>query len=86
MTERMDDTKLIQKVELDRRQLVREVLEQVCVALREKGYNPSFHIAGYLLSGDPAYITYHKQARNTIRRVERDEILEELLDSYLNRG
>ncbi|MBS3937469.1 MAG: IreB family regulatory phosphoprotein [Peptococcaceae bacterium] len=86
MNERMDDTKLIQKVELDRRQLVRDVLEQVCEALREKGYNPSFHIAGYLLSGDPAYITYHKQARNTIRRVERDEILEELLDSYLNRG
>ncbi|MBT9136640.1 MAG: hypothetical protein DDT34_01722 [Firmicutes bacterium] len=86
MNERMDDTKLIQKVELDRRQLVRDVLEQVCEALREKGYNPSFHIAGYLLSGDPAYITYHKQARNTIRRVERDEILEELIDSYLNRG
>ncbi len=86
MNERMDDGKLIQKVELDRRQLVRDVLEQVCEALREKGYNPSFHIAGYLLSGDPAYITYHKQARNTIRRVERDEILEELIDSYLNRG
>jgi len=83
VNERMDETKLIQKVEVDRKQLVREVLEQVTVALREKGYNPTFHISGYLLSGDPAYITYHKQARNTIRRVERDEILEELLDSYL---
>jgi uncharacterized protein (UPF0297 family) len=79
----LEETKVIQKIELDRRQLVREVLQEVSEALREKGYNPTFHITGYLLSGDPAYITYHKNARNIIRRVERDEVLEELLNSYL---
>lgn len=84
MGERMDETRVIQKVEVDRRQVVRDVLQQVSDALKEKGYNPTFHITGYLLSGDPAYITYHKNARNIIRRVERDEILEELINSYLN--
>lgn len=83
MSERMEETKVIQKVEVDRKQLVRDVLQQVSDALKEKGYNPTFHITGYLLSGDPAYITYHMNARNIIRRVERDEILEELINSYL---
>ena len=86
MAERMEETKVIQKVELDRKQLVRDVLQQVSEALKEKGYNPTFHITGYLLSGDPAYITYHKNARNIIRRVERDEVLEELLNTYLDSG
>ena len=81
--ERLEETKVIQKVEVDRKQLVRDVLQQVSAALKEKGYNPTFHITGYLLSGDPAYITYHMNARNIIRRVERDEILEELINSYL---
>lgn len=62
---------------------VREVLQEVKVALEEKGYNPINQLVGYLLSGDPAYITSHKGARNLIRRVERDEILEELLKNYL---
>ena len=84
MSERLEETKVIQKVEVDRKQLVRDVLQQVSDALKEKGYNPTFHITGYLLSGDPAYITYHMNARNIIRRVERDEILEELINSYLN--
>lgn len=83
MSERLEETKVIQKVEVDRKQLVRDVLQQVSDALKEKGYNPTFHITGYLLSGDPAYITYHNNARNIIRRVERDEILEELINSYL---
>lgn len=83
MSERMEETRVIQKIELDRKQLVRDVLRQVSEALREKGYNPTFHITGYLLSGDPAYITYHNNARNIIRRVERDEILEELINSYI---
>lgn len=85
MGERMDETRVIQKIETDRRQQVREVLQQVSAALKEKGYNPTFHITGYLLSGDPAYITYHQNARNIIRRVERDEILAELINSYLER-
>ncbi|XXM73639.1 IreB family regulatory phosphoprotein [Lysinibacillus sphaericus] len=62
---------------------VREVLLQVHDALQEKGYNPINQIVGYLLSGDPAYIPRHQDARNIIRRLERDEIIEELVKSYL---
>ncbi|MGB4337532.1 MAG: IreB family regulatory phosphoprotein, partial [Bacillota bacterium] len=58
---------------------VRRVLNEVIEALAEKGYNPVNQLVGYLLSGDPTYITSHKNARNTIRRVERDEIIEELV-------
>ncbi|NVS34086.1 IreB family regulatory phosphoprotein, partial [Listeria monocytogenes] len=53
------------------------------VALEEKGYNPVNQIVGYLLSGDPAYIPRHKDARSMIRRLERDEIIEELVKAYL---
>lgn len=52
-------------------------------ALKEKGYNPIHQISGYLLSGDPAYITSFKDARDAIRRVERDELIEELVRAYL---
>ncbi len=67
---------------------VHEVLMQVYSALQEKGYNPINQIVGYLLSGDPAYIPRHQDARNIIRKLERDEIIEELVKSYLkhNRG
>lgn len=61
------------------------VLRQVYSALRDKGYNPTSQLVGYLLSGDPAYITSHQGARNLIRRVERDELLEELLRQYVTR-
>ncbi|RYL91534.1 IreB family regulatory phosphoprotein [Sporolactobacillus sp. THM7-4] len=61
----------------------REVLFQVYDALEEKGYNPINQIVGYLLSGDPAYIPRHKDARKLIRRIERDEIIEELVTFYL---
>ena len=52
-------------------------------ALQEKGYNPINQIVGYLLSGDPAYIPRHSNARNLIRKLERDEIIEVLMKSYL---
>ncbi len=52
-------------------------------ALTEKGYNPIHQISGYLISGDPAYITSYKDARDAIRRVERDELIEELVRFYL---
>ncbi|MCL6452490.1 MAG: IreB family regulatory phosphoprotein [Alicyclobacillus sp.] len=55
-------------------------------ALAEKGYNPVYQIAGYLISGDPAYITNHLDARNTIRRIERDELIEELVRAYAERN
>ncbi|GGM30947.1 UPF0297 protein YrzL [Paraliobacillus quinghaiensis] len=62
---------------------VNEVLLTVYEALREKGYNPINQIVGYLLSGDPAYIPRYKDARNLIRRIERDELIEELVKYYL---
>jgi uncharacterized protein (UPF0297 family) len=65
-------------------QNVKAVLLQVHEALQEKGYNPINQIVGYLLSGDPAYIPRHKDARNLIRKLERDEIIEELVKSYLS--
>jgi len=61
----------------------REILMDVYVALQEKGYNPINQIVGYIMSGDPAYITSHNGARNKIRKLERDEILEELVTCYL---
>lgn len=64
---------------------VSDMLHLVYQALDEKGYNPTNQIVGYLLSGDPAYIPRHNEARNLIRRFERDEVLEELLESYLKK-
>ncbi|WP_330391243.1 IreB family regulatory phosphoprotein [Peptoclostridium litorale] len=61
----------------------KQVLEIVYEALVEKGYNPINQLVGYILSGDPTYITSHKSARSVIRKVERDELIEELLKSYL---
>ncbi|MCI9582770.1 IreB family regulatory phosphoprotein [Clostridiaceae bacterium] len=69
----------VQEKKLD----VREVLEDVYFALTEKGYNPINQIVGYIMSGDPTYITSHKSARSLIMKVERDEILEELMKVYV---
>lgn len=62
---------------------VRQVMLKVYGALEEKGYNPTNQIVGYLLSGDPAYIPRHQDARNLIRKLERDEIMEELVRYYI---
>ncbi|EGO7849955.1 regulatory phosphoprotein IreB [Enterococcus faecalis] len=67
----------------NRKKAISETLETVYRALEEKGYNPINQIVGYLLSGDPAYIPRHQDARNLIRRHERDEIMEELTKYYL---
>jgi uncharacterized protein (UPF0297 family) len=61
----------------------REVILAVYEALKEKGYNPISQIVGYIMSGDPTYITSHNNARSLIRRLERDEIMEELVRYYL---
>jgi len=61
----------------------KDVIFTVHESLKEKGYNPINQIVGYLLSGDPAYIPRHNNARNLIRKVERDELIEELVKSYL---
>ena len=63
----------------------REVLMTVYAAMKEKGYDPVDQIVGYLLSGDPTYITSHNNARYLILRVERDELLEELVRFYARR-
>ena len=60
-----------------------EILLEVYAALKEKGYNPINQLVGYLLSGDPAYITSYNNARSLIRQLERDELLEELVKKYL---
>ncbi|WP_406567186.1 IreB family regulatory phosphoprotein [Heliophilum fasciatum] len=60
-----------------------DILHTVYGALKEKGYNPINQVVGYLLSGDPAYITSHRNARSLIRRLERDDLLEELVRFYL---
>jgi uncharacterized protein (UPF0297 family) len=63
----------------------KEILLKVYNALSEKGYNPINQIVGYLLSGDPTYITSHENARNLIRKIERDELIEELVKNYLEK-
>ncbi len=67
------------------KQTAHEVIQQVYVALKEKGYNPVNQIVGYLLSGDPTYITSHMGARKLIAKYERDELMEELVQEYLKR-
>ena len=62
---------------------VDQTICEVCVALKEKGYNPKDQLVGYLLSGDPTYITSYKDARNKLRQYERYELVEALLESYL---
>ena len=62
---------------------VKEVLDLVYIAMEEKGYNPVNQIVGYIMSGDPTYITSHKGARSMIMKVERDELVEELLNEYI---
>ena len=62
---------------------MRDILDTVYDAMAEKGYNPVNQIVGYIMSGDPTYITSHKNARSMIMKVERDELVEELLKEYI---
>ena len=71
------------KVEKDRSLKTKEILKEVYQALEEKGYNPINQIVGYILSGDPTYITSHNDARNKIRQIERDELLESMVIKYI---
>ena len=70
-------------VERDKSLRTKEILTKVYEALVEKGYNPINQIVGYILSGDPTYITSHNDARNLIRLVERDELLEKMVKYYI---
>ena len=71
------------KVEVEPETGVKKVLSVVYDALLEKGYNPVNQIVGYIMSGDPTYITSHNNARSLIMKVERDELVEELLKEYI---
>ena len=62
---------------------VKDVLKVVFAAMKEKGYNPVNQIVGYIMSGDPTYITNHNNARSMIMKVERDELVEEILRAYI---
>lgn len=68
----------------DKAKTIDEVMQEVNKALIEKGYNPVNQIVGYVMSGDPTYITSHNDARNLIQKIERDELLEELVKRYLS--
>ena len=77
----MDETQKISINDVNR-EVARAILDDVYSALREKGYNPVTQIVGYIMSGDPSYITSHNNARAMIRKIERDELLEELVKAY----
>ena len=70
-------------VEREKNIKTKEILKNVYQALEEKGYNPINQIVGYILSGDPTYITSYNDARSKIREIDRDDLLEELVKSYL---
>ena len=78
----MDETMSFE-VEREENTKCQEILKDVYQALVEKGYNPINQIVGYILSGDPTYITSHNNARNLIRQIERDELLEKMVKNYI---
>ena len=71
------------KVEVEPETGVKAILSAVFEALSEKGYNPVNQIVGYIMSGDPTYITSYKNARSLIMKIERDELVEELFKEYI---
>ncbi len=83
----MQDLKNTQyfKVEKEPQMKVSDVIDVVYHALSEKGYNPVNQIVGYIMSGDPTYITSHRNARSLIMKVERDELVEEILRAYIKK-
>ncbi len=79
----MDPTAIFRLFE-EKDDKIRTTLKEVYQALQEKGYNPINQLVGYILSEDPTYITTHQNARNKIRKIDRDDLLQELLKSYLD--
>ena len=78
-----NDETMFFKVPKEENLETKKILKEVYKALTEKGYNPINQIVGYILSGDPTYITSHNGARNLIRQVERDELLEKMVKNYI---
>ena len=81
----MDHNTIKFSVPVDNSAEMKQILTEVYRSLTEKGYNPINQIVGYLLSEDPTYITNHNNARSLICRLDRDELLQELLISYLGK-
>lgn len=81
----MHDKTMTFSLEEDREASIRKTIFTVYDALKEKGYNPISQIVGYILSEDPTYITTYKNARNLIRRIDRDELLRVLVKSYVEK-
>ena len=79
----LDYTRKFQ-ISQEREQEIREIMNAVHTALQEKGYNPVNQIVGYLLSDDPTYITNHNNARGLIRRIDRNELLQAVVQDYLS--
>lgn len=79
---KLDNTQYF-KIQSDQELKVGDVLQLVYQAMTEKGYDPVNQIVGYIMSGDPTYITSHKGARSLIMKVERDELVEALLKNYI---
>ena len=79
----ISNTQFFRAVQEEKKLEASQVLEQVYTALTEKGYNPINQIVGYIMSGDPTYITSHKSARSLIMKMERDELVEEMLKTYI---
>lgn len=84
--DRINETQYFGGVDKEIENEAKKILLSVSEALQEKGYNPVNQIVGYILSGDPTYITSHKNARSLIRKLERDELLEELVKEYLKKN
>ncbi len=80
----MNDT-ITFSIASDKEKQVKETLEIVYNALKEKGYNPASQIVGYLLSEDPTYITTHNNARSLMRKLDRDELLQLLIEKYIGK-
>ena len=79
----MNDATAVFSVHNEKELEIRQILKEVYEALKEKGYNPINQIVGYILSDDPTYITTHQGARNKIRKLDRDDILQCVLKYYL---
>ncbi len=82
----LHETQIFDSVDKEVQNEAKNILLNVSEALKEKGYNPVNQIVGYILSGDPTYITSHKNARSLIRKLERDELLEEVVNNYLEKN
>lgn len=72
------------KGDQNKAEIIKGIVEKVYAALKEKGYNPVNQMVGYIISGDPTYITSHDGARSLITQIQRDDLLEEIVKNYLN--